>query len=181
MNTNKKNKITAGKKIITGFMLPVILSLLVAPGAQATNFQCLNNSESVYNSCDTHGGYYDSTHNYFDDYPWCYCKGEGCTFGSTAKPWGFCGKNRVQATVSYKQWLKLNENACQCKQDGSARGYCGAHGGFGYRDSSYNSKKWCYVKDTTNCTAKNELAEWGVNWSFCHDSMTIDKVTNYRY
>lgn len=53
MNTNKKNKRTAGKKTITAFMLPVILSFLVAPGAQAseiceseTYFEINHNNET---------------------------------------------------------------------------------------------------------------------------------------
>ena len=181
MNANTKNKRTAGKKTITAFMFPVILSFLIAPGAQAANFECINSTPTANDtkSCGAHGSHHDSTHNYFDDYSWCYCKGEGCTLGSTAKPWGFCGKKRDQATASYNQWLDFNKYVCQCKQDGTARGYCGKHG---EQSRTYNSKKWCYVKDTAQCLMyKNELPQRGVDWSFCHDDMTIDNKTNWRY
>ena len=187
MQINQKHSRTSGRYIST-FLAAIILSFLMATSTQAAGFECINSTPTANDtkSCGTHGGHYDSTHNYFDEYPWCYCQGEGCTFGSSAKPWGFCGKTRDQATVSYNQWLDFNKDACQCKQDGTAKGFCGTHGEFSSKSINddleyYNKKKWCYVKDTTKCEDKNELPRSGANWSFCTDDMTINKATNKAF
>ena len=91
---------------------------------------------------------------------------------------------------------KVDEDACQCKQDDSnPQTYCGAHGGF---NSWYagelktfgvdlNTFKWCHVKDRNNCNEdKHELPNhqlyltsgFGVTRSFCIDNYTMDTKKN---
>ena len=192
MPINQKLSITSGKKTIFSFAAALILSFLMAPGAQAAEFQCLNNNESKYNYCKAHGGHYHTTDGKFDNYKWCYCQGKGCTFGLSKikgeyQKWAFCGNEKEEADTKFNEWLSDRKHHCQCAQDyGSGSGFCGKHGGgrTAILKSGFEDKKWCRVKDEYVCNARQDHHRPDNihdNWSFCIDDYSMDNDTNKEH